>query len=94
MDLYDQLLAVAPSPIVALNRAAAIAEVDGPAAALDVVDGLSLERYYLLHAVRANLLRRLDRVDDAVAAYDQAIALSENAAERAFLTRQRDALAR
>jgi len=94
VDLYDQLLAVAPSPIVALNRAAAIAEVDGPAAALEVVDGLSLERYYLLHAVRANLLRRLDRVDDAVAAYDQAIALSENAAERAFLTRQRDGLAR
>jgi len=94
VDLYDQLLAVAPSPIVALNRAAAIAEVDGPAAALGVVDGLSLERYYLLHAVRANLLRRLDRVDAAVAAYDQAIALSENAAERAFLTRQRDGLAR
>ncbi len=94
VDLYDQLLAVAPSPIVALNRAAAIAEVDGPAAALGVVDGLSLERYDLLHAVRANLLRRLDRVDAAVAAYDQAIALSENAAERAFLTRQRDGLAR
>jgi RNA polymerase sigma-70 factor, ECF subfamily len=94
VHLYDQLLAVAPGPVVALNRAAAIAEVDGPAAALQVVDGLSLDRYYLHHAVRANLLRRLGRTGEAAAAYDQAIALSENAAERNFLTRQRDALAR
>jgi RNA polymerase sigma-70 factor (ECF subfamily) len=94
VSLYDQLLSVAPSPVVALNRAAAIAEVDGPAAALGVIDGLSLERYYLFHAVRANLLRRLGRIGEAVAAYDHAIALSENAAERTFLTRQRDALAR
>ena len=94
MHLYDQLLAVAPGPVVALNRAAAIAEVDGPAAALDVVDGLSLDHYYLHHAVRAHLLRRLGRIGEASAAYDRAIALSENMAERDFLTRQRDALAR
>jgi len=94
VNLYDQLLAIAPGPVVALNRAAAMAEVDGPAAALEVVDGLSLERYYLHHAVRANLLRRLGRIGEAVAAYDQAIARSENVAERNFLTRQRDALAR
>jgi len=94
VHLYDQLLAVAPGPVVALNRAAAIAEVDGPAAALEVVEGLSLDHYYLHHAVRANLLRRLGRTGEASAAYDRAIALSENMAERDFLTRQRDALAR
>jgi RNA polymerase sigma-70 factor (ECF subfamily) len=92
--LYDQLLALAPGPVVALNRAAAIAEVDGPSAALAAVDGLSLDNYYLHHSVRANLLRRLGRTDEAAAAYDRAIALSENAAERRFLSRQRDGLAR
>ena len=92
--LYDQLLSLAPGPVVALNRAAAIAEVDGPSAALAAVDGLSLDNYYLHHSVRANLLRRLGRTDEAAAAYDRAIALSENAAERRFLCRQRDGLAR
>ena len=61
MRLYDQLLAVAPSPVVALNRAVAVAEVDGPAAALALVDGLDLDGYYLFHAIRADLLRRLGR---------------------------------
>ncbi len=92
--LYDQLLTLAPGPVVALNRAAAIAEVDGPSAALAAVDGLSLDNYYLHHSVRANLLRRLGRTDEAAAAYDRAIALSENAAERRFLSRQRDGLVR
>jgi RNA polymerase sigma-70 factor (ECF subfamily) len=92
--LYDQLLTLAPGPVVALNRAAAIAEVDGPSVALAAVDGLSLDNYYLHHSVRANLLRRLGRTDEAAAAYDRAIALSENAAERRFLSRQRDGLVR
>ena len=61
LQLYDQLLALAPSPIVALNRAVAVAEVDGPAAALALVDALDLDRYYLFHAIRADLLRRLGR---------------------------------
>ena len=61
VTLYDQLAAVAPGPVVSLNRAVAVAEVDGPAAALDLVDGLDLDGYYLLHAIRADLLRRLGR---------------------------------
>jgi len=86
--LYDQLLTVAPSPVAALNRAVALSEVDGPGAALAVVDGLAgaLHRYYLLHAIRADFLRRLDRRDEASAAYEAALALSMNAAERAHLT--------
>jgi len=87
--LYDQHLAIAPSPIVALNRAVAVAEVEGPRAALAIVDGLALESYYLYHAIRADLLRRLGRDVEAVEAYDAAIALSENAAEREFLRRRR-----
>jgi RNA polymerase sigma-70 factor, ECF subfamily len=93
LELYDQLLAASPSPIVALNRAVAVAEVDGPAAALELVDALDLDRYHLFHAIRADLLRRLGRKTDAVAAYERAIARSENAPERAFLVRQREALA-
>jgi RNA polymerase sigma-70 factor (ECF subfamily) len=92
VTLYDQLLAVAPSPIVALNRAVAVAEVDGPAAALSIVDTLPLETYYLFHAIRADFLRRLDRVDDACTAYDAAIALTSNAVERRLLERRRAAL--
>ncbi len=83
--LYDQLMAIAPSPIVALNRAVAVAEVSGPVAALAIVDGLELERFYLFHAVRADLLRRLGREADAAAAYREAIGLAENAATRDFL---------
>jgi RNA polymerase sigma-70 factor, ECF subfamily len=91
--LYDQLLAIAPTPVVALHRAVAVAEVDGPAAALDLVDRLELQRYYLYHAVRADLLRRLGRDAEAAGAYDAAIAGTANAAERQHLRRRRDALA-
>ena len=88
LALYDQLMVVAPTPVVALNRAVAVAEVEGPAAALAAVDGLAssnLDRYYLFHAIRADLLRRLGRRAEADAAYDTAIAQTGNAAERAHL---------
>ena len=90
--LYDQLQALAPSPIVELNRAVAVAEVDGPATALARVDGLDLERQHRYHAIRADLLRRLGRREEAMLAYEAAIARTENAPERAFLVRRRDAL--
>jgi RNA polymerase sigma-70 factor, ECF subfamily len=89
LQLYDQLLAVAPGPVVALNRAVAVAEVQGPAAALTLVDGLDLDRYYLYHAIRADLLRRLGHRAEAAAEYQAAIDRNENAAEREFLTRAR-----
>jgi len=92
LQLYDQLTAIAPGPIVALNRAVVVAEIEGPQAALALVDGLALDRYYLFHAVRADLLRRLGRTREAALAYEAAIARSENAAEREFLQRSRDAL--
>ena len=66
--------------------------MDGPAAALDLVDGLELHRYHLFHAIRADLLRRLGRDAEAIRAYDEAIAGTENAAERDHLRRRRDAL--
>ncbi len=91
VQLYDQLLTLDPSPIVALNRAVAVAEVDGPEAALALVDELDLDRYHLFHAIRANLLVRLGRTAEAAHAYDAAIARTENAAEREFLQRRRDA---
>jgi len=91
LQLYDQLLHVAPGPIVALNRAVAVAEVQGPHAALRLVDALDLCHYYLFHAVRADLLRRLGRASEAAEAYDAAIACTENAAERAFLQRRKAA---
>jgi len=90
---YDLLLALVPTPIVALNRAVALAEVEGPATALEVVDALDLDRYHLFHATRADLLVRLDRPGEAVAAYTTAIDRATNATERRFLTRRRDALA-
>jgi RNA polymerase sigma-70 factor (ECF subfamily) len=91
VQLYDQLLALAPSPVVALNRAVAVAEVDGPEAALDVLEDLHLDNYHLFHAIRADLLRRLGRRADSALAYEAAIALSANTAERAFLEgRRRD----
>jgi RNA polymerase sigma-70 factor (ECF subfamily) len=95
LALYDQLLAMAPSPIVALNRAVAVAEVDGPEPALALVEALALDldRSHVFHAVRADLLERLGRADEARAAYDAAMARTENAAERAFLERRRDASA-
>jgi RNA polymerase sigma-70 factor (ECF subfamily) len=92
LRLYDQLLSEAPGPVVALNRAVAVAEIEGPAAALALVDVLDLDRYHLFHAIRADLLRRLGRTTEAAAAYTAAIARSENAAERDFLQRSRQAL--
>jgi len=89
LGLYDQLLAIAPTPVVALNRAVALAEVDGAGAALAVVEELDLDRYYLFHAIRADLLRRLGRLPDAARAYDAAMALASNPAERAFLIARR-----
>jgi RNA polymerase sigma-70 factor, ECF subfamily len=92
LQLYDQLLAVAPSPVAALNRAVAVGEVNGPAKALAELDALDLEGYYLFHAIRADLFRRLERDADALAAYDAAIALAGNNTERAFLQRRRQQL--
>jgi RNA polymerase sigma-70 factor, ECF subfamily len=93
LALYDQLLLFDPSPVVALNRAVALGEVEGPAAGIAGVEGLALESYYLFHAVRADLLRRLGRLPDAAAAYDAALARTSNEAERAFLARARLAAA-
>ena len=84
--LYDQLLAVAPTPVAALNRAVAIAEVHGPAVALGIVDELELDNYYLYHATRADLLRRLQRYREATAVYARAAALAPTEAERNFLS--------
>ena len=92
LQLYDQLLALAPSPVVALNRAVAVAEVEGPAAALPLVDGLELESFHLFHAIHADLLRRLGRQAEAALSYEKAISRCENATERAFLQRRRQAL--
>ncbi|GAA2328691.1 RNA polymerase sigma factor [Dactylosporangium salmoneum] len=83
--LYDQLMAVAPSPVVELNRAVAVAELDGPDAGLRLIEGLRLPRYHVLHAVRADLLRRAGRDAEARAEYDAAAELAGNEAERAFL---------
>jgi RNA polymerase sigma-70 factor (ECF subfamily) len=94
LALYDQLMAVAPTPVVALNRAVALAEVAGPGPALAAVDALDLKRYHLYHATRADLLRRLGRREEASIAYDEALRLTGNAAERAFLQRRRDDTAR
>ncbi|GIH90546.1 RNA polymerase subunit sigma-24 [Planobispora siamensis] len=92
--LYDQLLRLDPSPIVALNRAIAVAELDGPEVALAVVDRLGgkLAGYHAYHATRADLLRRLGRSHESRAAYDEAIELAGNTAETAYLTRRRDQL--
>jgi RNA polymerase sigma-70 factor (ECF subfamily) len=90
--LYAQLSALSPSPVVALNRAVAVAELDGPAVGLAAVDRLDLAGYHAWHATRAELLRRLGRADDARAAYDAALALIDNPAEAAYLTRRRDEL--
>ncbi|MFL6577794.1 MAG: RNA polymerase sigma factor, partial [Povalibacter sp.] len=92
--LYDQWLSLDPSPTVALNRAVAVAELEGAAAGLRLIDALDLKQYYLFHAIRADLLRRLDRRSEAAAAYDAAIELAENTKEREFLQRRRDALAK
>lgn len=83
--LYDQLLALAPTPVVALNRAIAIGEVQGPAAALALVEELDLDGYYAFHATRADLLRRAGRHSEAAAAYSRAAAMAPTEAERDFL---------
>ena len=90
--LYDRLAGIDPSPVVALNRAVAVAEVDGPEVALALVDRLDLGGYHAYHATRADLLRRLGRSADARAAYERAIELAGNSAEVAYLTRRRDQL--
>jgi len=78
--LYDQLLAVSPTPVVTLNRAIAVGEVHGPSPALALVDELDLDSYYAFHATRADLLRRLGRDDDAAAAYARAAAMAPTVA--------------
>jgi RNA polymerase sigma-70 factor (ECF subfamily) len=92
VQLYDQLLSLTASPVVALNRAVAVAEVDGPDAAFALVDELDLDGYHLYHAIRADLLRRLGRQSEAAEAYAAAISRTENAAEREFLQRHLAAL--
>ncbi|HEV3368193.1 MAG TPA: DUF6596 domain-containing protein, partial [Acidimicrobiales bacterium] len=89
LQLYDQLLGFARTPVVVLNRAVAVAELEGPGPALATLEDLPLENYYLFHATRADLLRRLGRNDEAGLAYEAAIALTANQAERAFLDQQR-----
>ena len=97
LQLYDHLLALTPGPIVALNRAVAVAELEGPAVALRVIDDLNagghhLDRYYLFHAVRADFLRRLGRKEEAAAAYETAIASNVNRSEQDFLRSRVEAL--
>jgi RNA polymerase sigma-70 factor (ECF subfamily) len=92
LALYDQLVACAPSPVAALHRAVAVAEVDGPSAALALVEGIDLPAYYLFHAIRADLLGRLGRTAEAERAYDLALARTDNEAERSLLRLRRNAL--
>jgi RNA polymerase sigma-70 factor (ECF subfamily) len=92
LRLYDQLMEYAPTPVVALNRAVALAEVAGPEEALDVIDHLDLDGYHLFHAARADLLQRLGRYPDAASAYSAALAIATNHAERTFLEQRRQAM--
>jgi RNA polymerase sigma-70 factor (ECF subfamily) len=94
LDLYDQLYVLTPTPIVALNRAVVVAETLDASAALDIVDALPLDSYHLKHAVRADLLERQGRLDEAVAAYTTAMGLTDNASERALLMSRRQTCAR
>jgi len=94
VQLYDHLLLYTPTPIVALNRAIAVAELDGPATALALLEELDLDNYHLYHAARADLLQRLGRVDEAAIAYDRSIDLATNAVERDHLQRRREELTR
>jgi RNA polymerase sigma-70 factor (ECF subfamily) len=94
LALHDQLLALAPSPVVELNRAVVVAEVDGAERALERIEPLALEQYHLFHAVRADLLRRLRRDADAAIAYQAAITRCVNAREKEFLQAQYDAIAK
>jgi RNA polymerase sigma-70 factor (ECF subfamily) len=90
--LYDQLTRLDPSPIVALNRAVAVAELDGPEVALTLVDRLPLTGYHAWHAARADMLCRLGRNAETKESYDAAIAATQNSAERAYLSRKRGEL--
>jgi RNA polymerase sigma-70 factor (ECF subfamily) len=94
LALYDHLIRLDPSPVIALNRAIAVAELDGPEVALAVVDGLEdrLAGYHAYHVTRADLLHRLGRNQKSRAAYDKAIGLAGNTAETAYLTRRHDQL--
>jgi len=92
VQLYDLLLTIIPSPVARLNRAVAVAELDGPAVALTQLDGLDLGSYGPFHAVRADLLRRLGRLDEAAAAYEAAIAHTANVVEQDFLRGRRDSI--
>ena len=94
LALYDQLLTCTPTAVVTLNRAVAVAEVHGSRQALELIDGLPLAEYYLYHAIRADLLRRLGQAREATAAYQAAIDRTHNAAEIAFLRRRIQALGR
>jgi RNA polymerase sigma-70 factor (ECF subfamily) len=93
LALYDQLMTLAPTPVVALNRTVAFAEVHGARAALPLLDGLSLGGYHLYHAIHADLLGRVGDADGAVAALDAAIVLTDNETERTALRRRREAIA-
>ena len=88
VQLYDQLMQIAPSPVVAMNRAIAIAELDGPDVGLAALDGLPLDQYQPYHSTRADLLRRAGRTADAVAEYQKALEITTNDAERRFLARR------
>jgi RNA polymerase sigma-70 factor (ECF subfamily) len=97
LQLYDHLLALAPGPIVALNRAVAVAELEGPADALQLIDSLDadrhhLDRYHLFHAIRADFLRRLGRKEEAAAEYEKALASNVNRSEQDFLRSRVEAL--
>ena len=94
LQIYDQLVVFSPTPVVALNRAVAVAEVDGPAAALAEIEQLDLDGYHLLHATRADLLVRLDRPAEAADAYDRAVTLTTNVTEQQFLRRAAGGVAR
>ncbi|HTA08802.1 MAG TPA: RNA polymerase sigma factor [Streptosporangiaceae bacterium] len=92
LALYDQLLTLAPSPVVDLNRAVALAEVDGPGPALAIVDELDLDGYYMYHSIRADLLARLGRTVEAAAEYAAAAELTQSTAQRRFLQMRRESL--
>ena len=94
VQLYDRLLAMTPTPVVALNRAVAVAELDGPAKALALIEDLELERYHLYHATRAELLRRMGDNDAAHLAYRNAMSMTDNDVERRFLEQRASELAR
>ena len=94
LRLYDQLMAMEPSPVVALNRAVAVAEVEGPDGALVLVNELPLEGFHVFHAIRAELLSRLGRDDEADGEFERAVRLAANEPERTLLERKREALRR